>query len=307
MSRTRASLESDTPSFDGLIPLAPGADIVNTGATAFTITKIATGEFSLHYAAAAGAVVVFAGVTGLIFRTGSQDDVQEFFGSARAGGAQGLSVGNPITLMTSSSVAGSAVNLAVFSSVGFTVGSFVTVDTVASGVQEFAQITAIPDATHITVNKLANAHTGAATGGAPITQNIFTTPADVSGRPPFTGLSQLTPVTVARPKGISLTALQVTYLITGANLTVPTIGMFAVQYPNLTAPTVTTLIAQATNNLQTATNAQAYTTPIPVPIANRGFIVTPNTLVAIEMDFNVGAATTIDIIGMTLSCAFNYD
>ncbi|SRR6266478_1030159 len=307
MSRTQASMESDSPSFDGLISLLPGADIVNVGAPAFTITKIATGEFSLHYAAATGAVVVAAGVTGLMFRTGMQDDLQSFFGSARAGGAQNLPVNNPLTLMTASSVAGSLVNLAVFSSVGFVVGGYVTVDTVASGVQEFTRITAIPDATHITVATLVNAHTGAATGGAPISQNLFTTHAGVTGRPPFTGSSQLAPVTSVRPKGIALTGLSITYLITGANLTVPTIGMFAVQYPNLTAPVVTTLIAQATNNLQTATNAQAYTTPIPVPVANQGFIITPNTAVAIEYDANVGAATTLDIIAIFLTAKFNYD
>lgn len=307
MSRTQSAVAADTPYSDGLISLLPGADIVNTGATAFTITKIATGEFSLHYAAAAGAVVVAAGVTGLIFRTGVQDDMQQFFGSARAGGAQNLPVGSPTTLMTASIVAGSLVNIAVFSSVGFTVGSFVTLDTVASGVQEFTRITAIPDATHITVATVVNAHTGAATGGAPITQNLFTTPGSVSGRPPFAGSSQLTPVTAPRPKGIAITGLAVTYLITGANLTVPTIGLFAVQYPNLVAPTVTTLIAQATNNLQTATNAQAYTTPVPVPVANQGFIITPNTAVVIEFDFNVGAATTMDVIAMFLTAKFNYD
>jgi hypothetical protein len=196
--------------------------------------------------------------------------------------------------------------LAVFSSVGFTVGAFVTVDTVASGVQEFAIITAIPDATHITVNKLANAHTGAATGGASITQNLFTTPGPATGRPPFTGLSQLTPP-LSRPKGISITSISVAYLITGANLTVPTIGMFATQYANLTAVVTTTLIAQATNNLQSAANAQAYVTNVPVPIANRGFIVTPQTSIIIEMDANVGAATTLDVTGMWLNCNFNYN
>lgn len=306
MSRTQASMESDTPSFDGLIPLLPGADIVGLTAGS-TFTKIGTGEFSLHYAAAAGAVVIFAGVTGLLFRTGSQDDVQAFFGSARAGGSQGLAVGSPLTLLTASIVAGTNVNIAVFSSVGFSVGSYATLDTVASGVQEFVRITAIPDATHITVASVLNAHTGAATGGAPISQNIFTTPASVSGRPPFTGSSQLTPVTSFRPKGIQPTFLQIAYLITGANLTVPTVGMFAVQYQNLVAPTVTTLIAQATNNLQTATNAQAYVTTVPVPIANRSFITSPSTAISIELDANVGAATTLDIVGMWVGCTFNYD
>lgn len=306
MARTVSNLQQDTPSSDGLIPLIPGADIVGVTAGS-TFVRLATGEFSVHYAAAAGAVVIIAGVSGLVFRTGEQDDYQQAFGSTRAGGAQGLPVGQPITLMIASSVAGTSVNLNVFSSVGFSVGAFVTVDTVASGVQEFAQITAIPDATHITVNKLVNAHTGAATGGAPITQNIWTTPGPATGRPPFTGLSQLTPQTSVRPKGISLTSLSVAYLVTGANLTVPTIGLFATQYTNLTAPSTTTLIAQATNNLQTATNAQAYVTNVPVPIANRGFIITPQTSVVVEMDANVGAATTLDVIGMWCTCAFNYE
>ena len=110
MSRTTARLDADTPYQDGLVPLIPGADIIGITAGS-TFTKIATGEFSVHYAAAAGAVVIMAGVSGLIYRTGVQDDGQSAFGSTRAGGPLGQPLASPLTLMTASIVAGTFVNI----------------------------------------------------------------------------------------------------------------------------------------------------------------------------------------------------
>jgi hypothetical protein len=302
MSRTQSASSSDTPFQDGLFPLAPGGDIfATTGAT--TLTRISSGEISLRATAAATAYVVIGTASSVLFRTGVQDDLQQFFGSSRAGGAQNLGVGNIFTLSTGSTVAGTAVNIAVLSSVNFTVGAFVTVDTVASGVQEFAIVTAIPDATHITVNKLVNPHTTP----FPITLNLFTTPAGASGRPPFTGLSQLTPVTAPRPKGIAIKQLNVVYIVNTAAATAMSVGITAIQYGNAVAPVVTTLIANAANGLATASAATPYVIPVPVPVANQGFLVTSNTSVVVEFDFTTGAAATLDVLGFYLVCAFNYN
>jgi hypothetical protein len=301
MSRTVANLQQDTPSSDGLVALAAGADIVSVVGTT-VMTRVAAGEFSLRTNQATTAYTFFGGVSGLIFRTGEQDDYQQAFGSARAGGAQGLAVGIPNTLSTGSIVAGAPVNIAVLSSVNFTVGGFVTIDTVASGVQEFTRITAIPDGTHITVANIVNSHTTP----FPISQNLFTTPGPATGRPPFTGLSQLTPPT-GRPKGIAITQMNVIYAVNTTAITVPTVGLFATQYTNLVAPTVTNLIAQATNGLATASAAQPYVIPVPVPVANQGFIITPNTIVGVEFDFTTGASGSVDVLGFSFNCKFNYE
>jgi hypothetical protein len=306
MSRTVSNLQQDTPSLDGLVSLAAGADIVQVPVAAETakMTRLAAGEFSLRTQTASTAYSFMGGLAGLIFRTGEQDDNQQAFGSARGGGAQGLPIGIPNTLSTASTVAGSPVNIGVLSSVGFAVGAYAAVDTVASGVQEFAQITAIPDATHVTVSKLVNPH------ATPflVAQNLFTTTGGATGRPPFTGSSNLTPQTGVRAKGVAFKQLNVIYAVNTAPITVPTVGLFATQFINGVAPTVTTLIAQATNGLATAVQAQPYVIPVPVPVANQGFIITPNTIVVIEFDFTNGTtATAVDVIGFSLNCAFNYE
>lgn len=303
MSRTVARLQGDQPFNDMLVALSPPGDIVAAGATAQTLTKIAFGEYSWRAATATTAYTFVGGVSGLIFRTGLQDDYQQAFGSARAGGAQGLAPGFPQTLVTASTVAGTFVTLTVMSSVNFFVGQFVTVDSVASGVQEFTQITSIPSGTSIVVAKLVNAHTA----NFPLTANLFTTPGPRTGRPPFTGLSQLTPQTVSPPKGINVQQLTVLYAVNTTAITVPTVGMAATQYFNNAAPTITTLIANATNNLQTAAQVQPYVIPVPVPVANQGFLVTPNTVVTVEFDFTTGASGSVDVLGFVINGQYNYD
>lgn len=299
MSRTQASLESDLPSPDGIIFVSGLDCVATTGAT--TATRVAAGNFSLRGAAAASYVIAIP-VTGILVRTGVQDDVQEFFGSTRAGGAQNLAVGYPQTLSTGSIVAGTNVTINVLSSVGYTAGQYVVLDTVASGVQEFTQITSVPGGTSIVVARVVNSHTTP----FPIAANLFTTPAGATGRPPFAGLSQLTPQTTIRAKGIRIKGVTVIYQVTTTAITVPTFGLFATQYTNGVAPTVTTLITQATNGLATATNAQPYAIPIPVPVANQNFVITPNTEVIGEFDFT-NSTGTVDVFGFAFNCDFNYD
>lgn len=303
MSRTQGPLSADLPAVvDGLFPLAPGSNIfATTGAT--TLTRISSGEISLRATAAATAYVVIGQASSMLFRTGVQDDTQNFFGSLRAGGAQARSVGALSTLSTASTVAGTPVNIAVLSSVNFGAGQFAAVDTVASGIQEFAMITAIPDGTHITVASLVNAHTSP----FPVFLNNFTTPAGASGRPPFAGMSQLTPVTSPRPKGIKFKQLNVVYIVTGAAASLMTVGMTAIQYQNAVAPIVTTLITNAANGLASAAAATPYVIPVPVPVANQNYIVTPNTSVVVEFDFTTGAAATLDVLGFYLIGDANYN
>jgi hypothetical protein len=303
MSRTVSRLVSDQPFSDMTVSLSPPGDIVAAGATVQTLTRIAAGEYSWRAATATTAYTFVGGVSGIIFRTGLQDDYQQAFGSARAGGAANLPVGFPQTLSTGSIVAGTNVTVNVFSTVNFSAGQFVTLDTVASGVQEFCQIASITSATAMVLKSVVNSHTTP----FPVTGNLFTTPGPRVGRPPFTGLSQLTPQTSAPPKGINIQQIAVVYAVNTTAITVPTVGLFATQYSNIVAPTVTTLIAQATNNLATASNANPYVIPVPVPVANQGFIVTPNTVVSVEFDFTTGGSGSVDVLGFVITGQYNYD
>lgn len=299
MSRTQSRVDSDQSYKDGRISLGPTDFTQVSGAS--TITKIATGEYSYHVAASVGAFEAIAGCTGVLFRTGVQDDLQEFYGSLAAGGAQGKPVGATQTLTTNSLTAGTLVSIPVITSKNFAVGNYVTIDTVASTVQEFAVITSIPDATHIVVQQVANSHSS----GAPVAQNVWTTPGSITGRPPFTGFSQFTPSS-NRPKGLSIKGIALAYLVTGANFTVPTVGVFATQYQNNIAASVTTLLAQGTNGLQTAAQTNPYVTNVPITLAAQPFIITPSTVVTASIVGNTGSATTFDLLGFDFICDFNY-
>jgi hypothetical protein len=238
----------------------------------------------------------------ILFRYGLQDDLQEQFGTGQPVGAQGLQVGSPQTLSTGSSLAGANISVAVLSSVGFTVGTWAVVDTVASGLQETQLINAIPDATHIQFATLKNAHTTP----FPIAANIFTTPAGVSGPPPFTGITQLTAVTAPRPKGILFKAIYPVYQLTTAAQTTNTIGLTKTTFANVTAPVVTNIIANANNGLAVATNAQPYVTPIPVPVASQVYQTSRFTEYVIEWDITPSGATAIALLfGIFIDVSYN--
>src|SRR5215472_16490669 len=99
MSRTASGIQDDTPTPDMLVPLMPGADVVQVivATEATKIIRVAAGQYALQTATASVAYTVLGGVTGLIYRTGVQDDYQQAFGSARAGGSAGLPINWPQT------------------------------------------------------------------------------------------------------------------------------------------------------------------------------------------------------------------
>lgn len=266
------------------------------------VTRIASGEWSLRISTNTASVIATS-LSGLIARFGMSDDLQSRFGSALPIGASGLAVGYPATLSTGSAVAGQNINIAVLSSVNFQAGTSVVVDTVASGVQEKTMITAIPDATHITVQALASAHTTP----FPLASHAFVTPAGVSGSPPFTGVTQLTPVTAPRPKGVMIKQITPRYIINTASLTANTIGITKLVYTNnVVAPAATTILANAANGLGTVFGANPFVTPIPVPVANQAFVIERNSDVIIEWDVQNNGGT-IDLLGLMLDVNFNYN
>lgn len=303
MSRTQSPQSYDTPFPDGIISIQALSDMqAATGGGTAAFTKIASGEWSLRISTTTATTVGVA-FAGILRRYGMQDFVQNQFGSTKALGSQGLPVGWPNTLSTANATAGAAVNVAVLSSVNFAVGQQCLIDTVGSGVQEVAAISAIPDGTHITFVTLANSHTSPFI----ILANQFTTPAGVTGLPPFTGITELTPVTAVRPKGILIKQITPRYVINTANLGTNTIGITETVYANNTTPTTTvnTILTNAANGLATAFSANVYVTPIPIPVANQKWFMNRNSDIIIEWDVTNTSTGTVDLLGIDVDVSYN--
>lgn len=302
MPRSQRTLNADTAQPDGMINVSALDLTLLAGGGTGTLTRIASGEWSLRISTNTASVIA-AAISGLVSRFGAGDDLQERFGSGIPNGANSVAIGYPSTLSTGSAVIGSSINIAVLSSVNFSVGSSVVIDTVASAVQEKTVITAIPDATHITVQTLASNHTTP----FPLFSHVFTTPAGVSGSPPYTGVTQFTPVTAPRPKGIMIKQITPRYIINTASLTANTIGLTLLQYVNNVAPAAATnLLANAANGMGTTFRATPYVTPIPIPVASQNFLIGRDSEVVLEWDVTNNGGT-IDLLGIMLDVNFNFN
>lgn len=297
MSRTQGRLDSDTGYADGQFFIS-ALDMTATSGTV-TATRNAAGDFSLNIGNSQTCVLA-ACLSTLIFRYGVQDWLQEQFGSGIAGGAQGLVVGGYSTLTTSSASAGSSVNVAVLNSANFTVGRMVVAGT------QNTKIVAIPDSTHITLQTL----TATLASGSYIKENLFTTPAGITGAPPYTAGSSappgnLTPVTSPRPKGLQIRQITPVYLVAGAALTTNTIGLTKTAFVNNTANAVTNILSNAANGLQTATQANPYATPIQIPTP--AYQTTKGASYNIEWDVTTAGGGTARIYGVSVDVVFNYN
>lgn len=311
MSRTQGRLDADFPYHDGhfFIPILPTHNTNNSTTPQTVLTRNGSGDVGLGIVASKTYQFMIP-LGPFLFRTGVQDYLQEQFGSLAAGGsigpnvgeggAQGLRVPGQYTYLTSSVTAGAAVSMPVKTSANFTVGQQITIDVSTS--QEFATILAIADATHITAN-LAKNHSS----GAQITGNAFTTPAGVTGPPPFTGITQLTPVTSPRPKGIKFLGIYPWYQIGGAAWTSSTIGLTQLTALNNAANAEVDIIALAQNGIVLTTQANPYLTPIPVPKANQAWQTTKFTEYVVEWNIVTPAATTGTVYGVFVDCQFNFN
>jgi hypothetical protein len=302
MSRTQSVQHYDTPFPDGILTFGITDMVIATGTGTGAYTRLASGSWSLNVSTTTASQIAIP-ISGILRKYGMQDFVQEAFGNSIPRGSHGQPVGWPNTLSTANSLAGNAINVAVKSSVNFSVGQACLVDTVASTVQETAVISAIPDATHITFFSLANAHTAP----VPIAANVFTTPASVTGIPPFTGITELTPVTAVRPKGILIKQITPRYVINTANAATNTIGITETVYAQGASPTATvnTILANAANGLATAFSANVNVTPIPIPVANQKWFMNRNSDIIIEWDITNGSTGTVDLLGIEVDISYN--
>jgi hypothetical protein len=293
--RTQGRLDCDTPYADGHVFFSAfdGSFTAGTG-TPTRSGAAGSGLYSMALAATDTASLVIP-LSGLMFRYGVQDWLQEQFGSQIAGGAQGLAVGGYTALSTAAAGPGSNVSVPVNTSVGFTPGR-----AIKAGTQN-TFIVSIPDATHIVLQTL----TATLATNSVLTESLFTTPAGVSGTPPYSGITQLTPVTVPRPKGIAIKAIYPVYSITTAAVTTNTIGITKTVFAPNVAPVVTSVLANAANGLATAANAQPYITPINFA-EPASFQVSKYASLNIEWDVTT-AAGTANLYGVFLDIKYNWN
>lgn len=159
------------------------------------------------------------------------------------------------------------------------------------------------------------------TGQLPFLQEQFGTAAGVAGPtsvantndpdaqigpPPQTGTLSITPQTGFLAKGIKVNDITLKYLIGGTGpLTVHTIGLAKSVFANNAAIVTTNLLANATNGLQVATQANPYVTKVtPTTVA---FITTDLTDLILELDVTTPAATTYDLFSVELHVSFNFN
>ena len=319
MSRFQRRLDSDAGYADGHIFVPITSNLV-TGSGAAMATSY-NGLSNLSVASLPTAATAYVATlslnNALLFRYGVQDDLQEYFGSgginsqfpASPFGAQGLPVANATAVITANAGPSPNANIALLTgnTANFAVGATVQIDTGASA--EFQTIVSISAGVSITVTALSKAHTTPFN----VVQNPFTTPAGVTGAPPFTGSSNLTSVTAPRPKGILLKSISPVYSIANgvAAPTVNTIGIIATTFLNAQAlATQDTILAVAANGLQTAANAasQVYVTPIAIPAGKQVFQTSRFKQFVLTWNVTTGAATgTAALFGVWFDVTYAYN
>ena len=310
-------VDSDNGYSDGVILIGP-EDFQSLGSGTATLTRNAKGDISLNVAANQD-VILSAPLSKLLFRTGLLDDLQEAFGSGGnqpgpvTGGSGEFGTGSafegthrgaanyPYTKSTSSvSASAAAVNIPVVNSSGFAVNDVVAIGSGAT--LEYQTVTVVPDGTHITVAQLKFAHTTPFN----IVANPFFTPAGVSGRPPYTGVTQLVPVTSPRPKGIYIKDVVLYYLVGTNNLTSITIGLAQTLFANATALAISDVLAAAQNGLVLTAAATPYATRVAVA---SGWLTTDQAEYTLEVEAVVPATggSTFRLYGASLHVLYNFN
>lgn len=105
-------------------------------------------------------------------------------------------------------------------------------------------------------------------------------------------------------KGIKITDITVHYQVTGAALTQNTIRMDRIKFVNNVANAITPVLANATNGLQTAIQANPYTTKVPIVDTFDTF---DNDDLVLELAPTTQAAGAYRFYGCTIHFSFNLD
>jgi hypothetical protein len=132
--------------------------------------------------------------------------------------------------------------------------------------------------------------------GLPSPPAVFSTPASASGTPPFTGITQLTPITAARPKGIQITSI--TPIATVTTAIVSTFTLNQVAFVNGVAPAVTALINALSAPIPISTDNVT-----PIAVAAPVFLTNLNAQYILNWTITAGVGT---LYGIRLGVQFNY-
>jgi hypothetical protein len=128
-------------------------------------------------------------------------------------------------------------------------------------------------------------------------------PEDVRGFPPFTGASELTPVTAPWPKGIEINDVTLVYGITGAALTSQTPSLESTLFANNAAPVATSV--PLTGALATATQTQPYVTKMTVN--SPAFTVADLTGLFFDLVVVTAASGAYNLYGAFVHATFNFN
>lgn len=126
---------------------------------------------------------------------------------------------------------------------------------------------------------------------------VFTTPASVSGTPPFTGLTQFA-ATASRPKGINITSVAPIFSPTAA--VTSTIAVYVTPFAANVAPVTTAILAPTAVVGTIQANPRVAATPV---VSN--YIITANTEVVVE--WVISAATSATLYGVVLGFTYNFN
>jgi hypothetical protein len=109
----------------------------------------------------------------------------------------------------------------------------------------------------------------------------------------------------AVPKGLKITNMDLHYQITTNPLTIHTVRVDRMVFANNVANAITSILANGANGLQTAAQANPYTTR--VALTTPAFEVTDDAVVNIEVAATTPAGGTYRLYGMTLHVDYNYN
>lgn len=135
------------------------------------------------------------------------------------------------------------------------------------------------------------------------------TPWGVTGRPPYTGITQFTPVTgvAGRPKGFKLTDITLVYLVGGATLDALTIGVEKNVYANNTAIASTAILAVAANGLTATVQANPFVIQVPIAAGNQLYNMTDNSEIISEVTVTTGGSATFRLYRASIHGHFNWN
>ena len=128
------------------------------------------------------------------------------------------------------------------------------------------------------------------------------------GFPPILAADMATLGAIQRgpiPKGIQINSIDAIYLVTGVALTLATVGVTKTVFANNTAPAVTNLLANASNGLPTAVQAQPYVKNVPLTAV--AFLTDNDVEPIIELDLTTAAGGSAKLYGLVAHCSFNFN